>query len=158
MGANFDYTSINYRDQREVDNFLLTTFDRYDRNRDGVLDYTEFQIMKDDLYQTINKRYGYGPTGDKLRAFLPALDIKRGNYITRSEFMYRAKNEVLKIFTSLNYTSGGYYSGMSGIYGPPPPPPPPPPYGYVTPSFGVGYGAPPPPVVVAPPTTTVIYI
>ena len=149
MGANFDYNSINYRNQSEVDTFLSTTFDRYDRNRDGVIDYREFQLMKDDIYQMITRKYGYGPTADKLRAALPALNVERGKYITRNEFIYKAKYEVQNLLTSLNYTSGGgYYSGMSGIYAPPS-------YGYGNPSYGGRYGASP---TVIPPTTKMGYV
>ena len=36
------YGTIRYNDQCEFDYFLATSFNKYDRNRDCVIDYTEF--------------------------------------------------------------------------------------------------------------------
>ena len=38
MGVTFEYHIINYRDQREFNYFFATAFDRYDVNKDGVID------------------------------------------------------------------------------------------------------------------------
>ena len=32
-----------YQNQNEFNNFFVSTFDKYDRNRDGILDRREFQ-------------------------------------------------------------------------------------------------------------------
>ena len=58
MGANFDYRTIDYKNQREFDYFFASAFDRYDRNREGIIDYAEFQPLINDMCQMITKRYG----------------------------------------------------------------------------------------------------
>ena len=37
MGVDFNYRTINYSNQAEFDYFFATAFDRYDRNRDGII-------------------------------------------------------------------------------------------------------------------------
>ncbi len=164
MGVTFDYTTIDYRNQREFDYFFATAFDRYDTNRDGVIDYAEFQPLINDMCQIITQRYGYGPTVEKIRAAWSALDFNKSGYITRDEFSYRARYELERILTQPDYIPVGYRPGMYGApaygapaygapaYGAPayggyrpacPPvviPPSPPAYGY----GGYGYGAAPP--------------
>ena len=133
MGVDFNYRTVRYNDQREFDYFFATAFDRYDRNRDGVIDYAEFQPMINDMCQIITKRYGYGPTVEKIRAAWSALDFNRSGYITRSEFSYRAKLELERILTQPDYIPLGYtptpYGTPYGVYpygyGYPPIPPPP---------------------------------
>ena len=83
MGVTFDYHTINYRDQREFDYFFATAFDRYDVNKDGVIDYAEFQPLINDMCALITKRYGYGPTVDKIRAAWSAMDINKNVYYKR---------------------------------------------------------------------------
>ena len=137
MGVNFDYRAINYRDQREFDYFFATAFDRYDRNRDGVIDYREFQPMINDMCALITQKYGYGPTVDKIRAAWLALDLNKNGYITRNEFSYRARAELERILTQPNYTPMGY-TPMGYTPGAYPP-------NYVYPAFG-----PYPPIPVVP--------
>ena len=147
MGVTYDYRMINYRDQREFDYFFATAFDRYDVNRDGVIDYKEFQPLINDMCALITKRYGYGPTVDKIRAAWSALDVNRKGYITRSEFSYRAKLELERILTTPDYIPAGYHPAPYG-YGypypyPPPVYPPPPIY--------------PPPIISVPVYPRVVY-
>ncbi len=138
MGANVSYSTINYRDQREFDYFFATAFDRYDRNRDGRIDYNEFQPLINDMCQMITQRYGYGPTVDKIRQAWYAMDFNRSGYITRHEFSTRAKYEVERILSQPNYGTGAGYGpqygapgyGASG-YGAP---------AYGAPTYGQGYG------------------
>ena len=139
MGVGFDYRTINVIDQREFDYFFATAFDRYDTNKDGVIDYKEFQPLINDMCAIITKRYGYGPTIDKIRAAWSALDVNRSGYITRNEFSYRAKLELERILTTPDYIPMGYNPSPYGLrpYGIYPDYPPYPPYGY-------GYGYPPP--------------
>ena len=146
MGVTFDYRTLNYRDQREFDYFFATAFDRYDRNRDGVIDYAEFQPLINDMCAIITKRYGYGPTVDKIRAAWSALDINRSGYITRDEFTYRAKLELERILTQPDYIPLGYT-----------------PRPIVTPNSGYAYGAygygypPYPPIVPRPAYPPVVF-
>ena len=161
MGVDVNYRTINYSNQAEFDYFFATAFDRYDRNRDGVIDYNEFQPLINDMCQMITQRYGYGPTVDKIRAAWSALDFNRSGYITRNEFSTRARYELERILTQPDYMPVGYRPGMYGppaslaaAYAPPAyggygyapvvPPvviPPSPQYGY---GYGYGYGAAPP--------------
>ena len=131
MGANVNYATINYRDQREFDYFFATAFDRYDRNRDGRIDYNEFQPLVNDMCQMITQRYGYGPTVDKIRQAWYAMDFNRSGYITRHEFSTKAKYEVERILSQPNYGMGAPAYGAPG-YGAP---------GYGAPAYGAqGYG------------------
>ena len=124
MGANIDYRTINYSNQAEFDYFFATAFDRYDRNRDGVIDYAEFQPLINDMCQMITQRYGYGPTVDKIRAAWSALDFNRSGYITRNEFSYRARYELERILTQPDYIPVGYVPRFGGPnYVPPAYPP-----------------------------------
>ena len=129
MGVNVHYNGINYRDQREFDYFFATAFDRYDRNRDGRIDYNEFQPLINDMYQMITQKYGYGPTVDKIRQAWYAMDFNRSGYITRQEFSTRAKHEVERILSQPNYGAGGYgpQPGYGPGYGA---------HGYVAPGYG----------------------
>ena len=114
MGASFDYRTIDYTNQREFDYFFATAFDRYDVNRDGVIDYAEFQPLINDMCQLITQRYGYGPTVDKIRAAWSALDFNRSGYITRNEFSTRARYELERILTQPDYIPTGYVPGAYG--------------------------------------------
>ena len=151
MGVDVNYRTIDYRNQAEFDYFFATAFDRYDRNRDGVIDYHEFQPLINDMCQIITQRYGYGPTVDKIRAAWSALDFNRSGYITRNEFSTIARYEVERILTQPDYIPVGYRPGMYGTapygrgygssgtaYGPSAP-------------YGAGYRAGPAPVI--PPST-----
>ena len=115
MGTSIDYRTINYSNQAEFDYFFATAFDRYDRNRDGVIDYMEFQPLINDMCQLITNRYGYGPTVDKIRAAWSALDFNRSGYITRNEFSYRARYELERILTQPDYMPPGYIPS-GGVY------------------------------------------
>ena len=117
MGVSFDYRTINYSSQAEFDYFFATAFDRYDVNRDGVIDYAEFQPLINDMCQIITQRYGYGPTVDKIRAAWSALDFNRSGYITRNEFSYRAGYELERILTQPDYIPPGYVPAAYGVYG-----------------------------------------
>ena len=131
MGANVNYATINYRDQREFDYFFATAFDRYDRNRDGRIDYNEFQPLINDMCNMIGQRYGYGPTLDKIRQAWYAMDFNRSGYITRQEFSTRAKYEIERILAQ-----PGYGPSVPPAYGAYPPQP-----GYgQPPAYGPGYG------------------
>ena len=85
MGVNVNYSTTGYQNQRDFDYFFATAFDRYDRNRDGRIDYNEFQPLINDMCQMITQRYGYGPTVDKIRQAWSSMDFNRSGYITRSE-------------------------------------------------------------------------
>ena len=103
MGANVNYSQINYRDQQQFDYFFATAFDRYDRNRDGRIDYREFQPLINDMCNTIIQRYGNGPTVDKIRQAWYAMDRNQSGYITRQEFTTKARYEIEKILSQPNY-------------------------------------------------------
>ena len=128
MGANVNYATINYRDQREFDYFFATAFDRYDRNRDGRIDYNEFQPLVNDMCQMITQRYGYGPTVDKIRQAWYAMDFNRSGYITRQEFTTKARYEVERILSQPNYGAPAY---GAPAYGAP---------AYGAPGYNAGYG------------------
>ena len=132
MGITFDYSTIDYRNQAEFDYFFATAFDRYDTNRDGVIDYAEFQPLINDMCQIITQRYGYGPTVDKIRAAWSALDFNKSGYITRNEFSYRARYELERILTQPDYIPVGYVA--------------PPVYGYIPPAFPPAFPPSYPPV------------
>ena len=143
------------------DYFFATAFDRYDTNGDGVIDYAEFQPLINDMCQIITKRYGYGPTVDKIRAAWSALDFNKSGYITRNEFSYRARYELERILTQPDYIPLGYAPygpayvppAYPGAYAPPPYPPAYPPYGYVPPPYPPAY----PPYGYVPPAYPPIY-
>ena len=148
MGVSVDYRTIAYSNQAEFDYFFATAFDRYDTNRDGVIDYREFQPLINDMCQLITQRYGYGPTVDKIRAAWSALDFNQSGYITRNEFSYRARYELERILTQPDYIPVGYVAQPYGVgYVPPayppayqpyyPPPACPP---VVFPEYGPRYG------------------
>ena len=130
MGVDVNYRTINYSNQAEFDYFFATAFDRYDRNRDGVIDYNEFQPLINDMCQMITQRYGYGPTVDKIRAAWSSLDFNNSGYITRNEFSTRARYELERILTQPDYMPVGYRPGMYGAA----------PYGAAPPHFAGGYG------------------
>ena len=117
MGVNVNYSGINYRDQREFDYFFATAFDRYDRNRDGRIDYNEFQPLVNDMCQMITQKYGYGPTVDKIRQAWYAMDFNRSGYITRQEFSTKAKYEVERILSQPGYGAQPGYGHPHGGYG-----------------------------------------
>ena len=119
-----------YGNQSEFDRFFATAFDRYDRNRDGRLDYSEFQPLINDMCQMIQQKYGTGPTLDKIRQAWMTLDRDGSGYITRQEFSTRARAEVERI---LSQSSQPGYGAQPG-YGQP---------GYGQPGYGQpGYGQP----------------
>ena len=120
MGVNFDYRAINYRDQREFDYFFATAFDRYDRNRDGRIDYNEFQPLINDMCNMIIQKYGNGPTVDKIRQAWYAMDTNRSGYITRHEFTTKARYEVERILSQPNYGQPAYGAQPYGQPGYPP--------------------------------------
>ena len=109
MGATVNVNSINYRDQAYFNQFFATSFDRYDRNRDGKIDYREFQPLVNEMCNMIIQRYGNGPTVDKIRQAWYAMDINRSGYITRQEFSTKAKREVERILSQPNYGYGQQY-------------------------------------------------
>ena len=148
MGANVNFSTINYRDQQQFDYFFATAFDRYDRNRDGRIDYREFQPLINDMCNMIIQKYGNGPTVDKIRQAWYAMDRNQSGYITRQEFTTKARYEVERILSQPNYGPQPGY-GAPG-YGPhagyPQPGYPQPGYGQpgYPPHYGgqPGYGAP----------------
>ena len=137
MGVNVSYNGINYRDQREFDYFFATAFDRYDRNRDGRIDYNEFQPLVNDMCQMITQKYGYGPTVDKIRQAWYTMDFNRSGYITRQEFSQKAKYELERILSQPGHAQPGY--GVQPAYGAPHHA-----HGYAQPGYGPqpGYAAP----------------
>ena len=141
MGANVNYNTINYRDQQQFDYFFATAFDRYDRNRDGRIDYREFQPLINDMCNMIIQKYGNGPTVDKIRQAWYAMDRNQSGYITRQEFTTRAKYEVERILSQPNYgAQPGYGYGPHAGYQPGYPQPGYPPH-YAQPGYGAhGYG------------------
>ena len=114
MGATVNYNTINYRDQQQFNNFFATAFNKYDRNRDGKIDYNEFQPLINEMCQMITQKYGYGPTVDKIRQAWSTMDTNRSGYITRQEFSTKAKREVERI---LSQPQTGY--GVQPGYGVP---------------------------------------
>ena len=138
MGVDVNYNQINYRDQQQFNYFFATAFDRYDRNKDGKIDYNEFQPLINDMCNMIAQKYGRGPTLDKIRAAWYAMDTNRSGYITRHEFTTKARMEVEKILSQPNYGPQSGY-GAPG-YGPHAGYPQP---GYPQPGYGQpGYGQP----------------
>ena len=132
MGIETNYSQYGnvYRNQSEFDRFFATAFDRYDRNRDGRLDHSEFQPLIHDMCQMIQQKYGTGPTLDKIRQAWMTLDRDGSGYITRQEFSTRARAEVERI---LSQPSQPGYGAQPG-YGQP---------GYGQPGYGQpGYGQP----------------
>ena len=109
MGATFNVNTVNYRDQAYFNQFFQTSFDKYDRNRDGRIDYREFQPLVNEMCNMIIQRYGNGPTVDKIRQAWYAMDINRSGYITRQEFSTKAKREVERILSQPNYGYGQQY-------------------------------------------------
>ena len=103
MGAQVNYGTINYRDQQQFDYFFATAFDKYDRNRDGRIDYNEFQPLVNEMCQLIARKYGNGPTVDKIRQAWYQMDTNRSGYITRQEFTTKAKREIERILSQPNY-------------------------------------------------------
>ena len=133
MGAQVNYGTYGnlYHNQDEFDRFFATAFDRYDVNRDGKIDYNEFQPLINDMCSIIQRKYGAGPTLDKIRQAWMSLDRDRSGYITRYEFSRRARMEVERILSQSGYGQPGY--GQPG-YGQP---------GYGQPGYGQpGYGQP----------------
>ena len=113
MGANVNVNTVNYKDQREFDRFFATAFDKYDRNRDGKLDYREFQPLVNEMCQLITKKYGSGATVDKIRQAWNAMDTNRSGTITRQEFSTKAKREVERILSQPGYgAQPGYGPGQ----------------------------------------------
>ena len=115
MGVNVHYGN-EYRNQSEFDRFFATAFDKYDRNRDGRIDYNEYQPLINDMCNMIQKKYGSGPTLDKIRQAWMSLDRDNSGYITRQEFSTRAKQEVERILSQAGgqagYGQAGY--GQAG--------------------------------------------
>ena len=128
MGVETNYSTINYRDQQQFDYFFATAFDRYDRNRDGRIDYNEFQPLINDMCNMIIQKYGNGPTVDKIRQAWYAMDTNRSGYITRHEFSTKARYEVERILSQPNYGAPAY---GAPAYGAP---------AYGAPGYNAGYG------------------
>ena len=103
MGSTVNHTTVNYQDQQYFNQFFATSFDKYDRNRDGKIDYNEFQPLINDMCQKIIQKYGNGPTVDKIRQAWYAMDTNRSGYITRQEFSTKAKREIERILSQPNY-------------------------------------------------------
>ena len=98
MGAKAT-VGTEYKDQRQFDQFFATAFDKYDKNRDGKIDYNEYQPLINDMCKTIQNKYGAGPTLDKIKNAWLTLDKDKSGYITRKEFSAKAKQEIEKILT-----------------------------------------------------------
>lgn len=111
MGVNVHY-GTDYKNQSEFDRFFATAFDKYDRNRDGKIDYNEYQPLINDMCNMIQKKYGNGPTLDKIRQAWMSLDRDSSGYITRQEFSTRAKQEIERILSQptaqQGYGQAGY--------------------------------------------------
>ena len=103
MGATFNVNTVNYRDQAYFNQFFQTSFDKYDRNRDGRIDYREFQPLINDMCNTIIQRYGNGPTVEKIRQAWYSMDRNQSGYITRQEFTTKARYEIERILSQPNY-------------------------------------------------------
>ena len=113
MGVQVHYGN-EYNNQSEFDHFFATAFDKYDRNRDGRIDYNEYQPLINDMCAMIQRKYGSGPTLDKIRQAWMSLDRDRSGYITRAEFSTRAKQEVERILAQQNQP--GYQQGYQQGY------------------------------------------
>ena len=135
MGSTTNTHTINYRDQQYFNQFFATSFDKYDRNRDGKIDYREFQPLVNDMCQQIIQRYGNGPTVDKIKQAWYAMDTNRSGYITRQEFTTKAKREIERILSQPNVVQPGYGHQAQGYghYAQPPV------HGYVQPHGPYGY-------------------
>ena len=134
MGS-VNVNSVNYRDQSEFDRFFATAFDKYDRNRDGKLDYREFQPLVNEMCQLITKKYGSGATVDKIRQAWYAMDTNRSGTITRQEFSAKAKREVERILSQPGYgAQPGYGPGHAPQHHGPQPGYGVQPHGYVPPA------------------------
>ena len=105
MGVNVHY-GTDYKNQSEFDRFFATAFDKYDRNRDGRIDYNEYQPLINDMCNMIQKKYGSGPTLDRIRQAWMSLDRDKSGYITRQEFSTRAKQEIERILSQPNAQQG----------------------------------------------------
>ena len=105
-----------YQNQNDFNNFFLSTFDKYDRNRDGRLDRREFRPLIDEMCLRVQQQYGSGPTLDKIRQAWMTLDRDNSGFITRDEFSRRARAEVERILSQPGYGQQGY--GQPG-YGQP---------------------------------------
>ena len=106
-----------YQNQNEFNNFFVSTFDKYDRNRDGKLDRREFQPLVNEMCQSVQQRYGSGPTLDKIRQAWMTLDRDNSGYITRDEFSRRARAEVERILNDPGYNPQGYNPQAYGQQG-----------------------------------------
>ena len=111
MGVEVNYA--NQYQQDEFDRFFATAFDRYDVNRDGKIDYNEYQPLINDMCAIIQRKYGTGPTLDKIREAWMSLDRDRSGYITRHEFSILAKREVERILSQSRYGPQSGY-GQAG--------------------------------------------
>ena len=119
MGSTVNYNTINYKDQQYFNQFFATSFDKYDRNRDGKIDYKEFQPLINDMCNMIIQKYGNGPTVDKIRQAWYAMDTNRSGYITRQEFTTKAKREIERILSQPNYgAQPGYGQYPQHAHGP----------------------------------------
>ncbi len=65
----------------------------------------------------IQRKYGSGPTLDKIRQAWMSLDRDRSGYITRHEFSIRAKREVERILAQSGYGQQGYGQQGYGAQG-----------------------------------------
>ena len=145
MGVNVNY-GYDYRDQSQFDQFFATAFDKYDRNRDGVIDHNEFQPLINDMCYMVQQKYGSGPTLDKIRQAWYALDRDGSGYITRHEFSTRARREVERIlaeqpgYGQQGYAQGGYAQAGYASQGGYPPHGGYPPQGGYPPHGGYGPG------------------
>ena len=113
LNNNAQYRNM-YQNQNQFNQYFGNTFDKYDRNRDGRLDRSEFQPLINDMCNQIQQSYGSGPTLDKIRQAWMTLDRDGSGFITREEFSNRARAEVERILNSPS--QGGY--GQPG-YGQP---------------------------------------
>jgi hypothetical protein len=138
MGAKSSVGN-EYKDQKQFDKFFATAFDKYDKNRDGKIDYNEYQPLINDMCKTIQNKYGSGPTLDKIKNAWLALDKDKSGYITRKEFSTKAKQEIERILSQAGAQPGyGQPGHAQPGYGPKPGQP-----GYVAPKPGQpGYGQP----------------
>ena len=100
MGAKATYGN-EYKDQKQFDQFFSTAFDRYDKNRDGKIDYKEYQPLINDMCKMIQNKYGNGPTLDKIRQAWMTLDKDKTGYLTRNEFSLEPKKKLKKFYLRL---------------------------------------------------------